>query len=109
MDWYRWPNQADAQAALDSVNDSPLLPHVGRNAATGKPMPHKTQTTKWCESITEFIDGKWGFPRITTAWLDEINLPQDERDNWVAFYLTSKGGTIDEFDPAWFPEPEDEG
>jgi len=67
MEWYRWPVQAAAQAALDFINNHPALPHVGVNAKTGEPQPDKCKTAKWCDAVTECADGKFGFPRVTES------------------------------------------
>lgn len=106
MEWYRWNNLEDAQEALDYINNRPELPHVGRNAATGEISPDKCQTIKWCDSVTECTDGKFGFPRISETWLDELGVDETTRDQFITYFVTNKdGGVIEEFDPEWIANP----
>jgi hypothetical protein len=108
-EWYRWDNETDAQAALDYLNNHPALPHVGVNAKTGQPEPDKCQTTKWCDAVTACTDGKFGFPRVTTTWLDVLGISEEDRTAFLTAFVTSKpGGVVEEFDPAWIPVVEDE-
>jgi len=102
-EWYRWDTLAEAQACLNYVNNHPKLPVVGVNAATKKPAPDKQQTTQWASEVIECNDGKFGFPRVTTAWLDSLGITQEERDTFLATF----NPTIEEFDPAWIPAAEE--
>jgi len=103
MQWYRWDTLEEAQACLDYLNNRPELPIVGKNAKTGKPEYNKTKTTKWCDSVTQCLDGKFGFPRITEAWLDTLNISMEERQQ----FLTIFHPIIEEFDINWMPNQED--
>ena len=104
-EYYIW-DEADlaiAQAALDSINNNERLPITGKNAKTGKLEPNKQKTIKWANEVQVFVNGTVGFPRITTEWLDRMNVPAEERQA----FLDTFNPTIAEFDPAWLP-PEEE-
>jgi hypothetical protein len=103
LDWYRWSTIEDAQSALDYLNNHPALPHVGRNAGTGELATDKCVTNKWCPMVTECTDGKYGFPRVSEAWLDALEIQEEHRQAFLDVYVTGKGGVIEEFDPAWLP------
>jgi hypothetical protein len=102
--WYRWDSLETAQACLDYLNNRPELPLVGKNAKTGKSEPNKTKTTKWCDSVTECTDGKFGFPKIPASFLDYLGIDEAERQQ----FLDTFQPTIEEFDSAWIPEVEEE-
>jgi hypothetical protein len=104
MEWYRFDTVEAAQACLDAVNNHPKLPHVGRNALSGKLQPDKCQTTKWCDSVTECLDGKFGFPRVTEKWLDILEVSEEDRQA----FLDAFNPSIEEYDPAWIPAREEE-
>jgi hypothetical protein len=105
-EWYRWPEQAPAQAALDYINNHPSLPHVGM--CKGKPAPDKQMTTKWADELTECTDGWWGFPRVSNAWLDRINVSPTERTQFLNHFVLGQEGAVQEFDPDWIPEAEED-
>jgi hypothetical protein len=104
QEWYRWDTLEAAQACLNYLNNHPALPHVGRNAKTGLPAPDKCKTTKWCNEVTECTDGKFGFPRVTTQWLDALEISMEDRQA----FLDNFQPTIEEFDSAWIPVVEEE-
>jgi hypothetical protein len=103
MEWYRWNNEVDAQAALDFLNNHPSLPHVGKNAKTGELEPDKCKTTKWCNEVIACTDGKFGFQRVSIKWLDILEIPEEDRTAFVTAFVTDKGGEVESYDEAWIP------
>jgi hypothetical protein len=103
MEWYRWDNLGMAQACLDTVNGDTRLPLTGHNSKTGEiALDDKCKTTKWCESVTECTDGKFGFPRVPQTWLDLLGVTAEES----AMFIAGFSPDIEEFDPAWIPDEE---
>jgi len=100
-DWYRWNTVEEAEACLNYLNSHDKLPIVGVNANSKEPAPEKQQTQKWAEAVTPCADGKFGFPRVTNKWLDDLNIPQSERD----LFMTTFNPTIEPFDESWIPAP----
>lgn len=99
----------DAQTALDLIDlkcrqavatFNPLaIDEVGvipRNAATGQLTTNSTRTTTWA-TIQETIDGKFVFPLITTAVNPVVFAEVDFLEGMVGY-------SIEEYNPAWFPQ-----
>ena len=108
IEWYRFPSthETECQAALDAANANPIFPIKGK--VNGQEAPDENaKTTCWCASITECTDGKWGFPRIPASKLDFHGVPQEDRDAYLAAYVTGAGGAIETYDPAWIPAEEE--
>lgn len=84
-DFYLWPTQAQAQAALDNINAHPAFPIQGVNAATGAPVPGSL-TTCWADSVVLTADGRWGFPRIPSEFLDRMGISEANRAAWLAAF-----------------------
>lgn len=105
-EYYRWTeaNLAVAEAALDALNNNQRLPLVGRNAKTGQLEPNKQKTTKWANEVQVFTDGMVGFPRMPESLLDSLGVSAEERQAFLDGY----NPTIEEFDPAWIPEVEED-
>jgi len=99
-EYYLWPTQAQADAALANINAHPAFPIQGRNAATGELADN--WTTCWCETTHETADGRWGFPRIPTAILDAWGISESDRAAWLAAFAPEVVA-----DPV-FPQPAQE-
>ena len=56
---YLFTNEVKARQAEARLRELHGMPIVGRNAATGKPAPDKTQTVRWSEPLQRDLDGKW--------------------------------------------------
>jgi len=75
--------EPEAQAALDEINNSPAwFPIVG--LVNGVPAPENCQTTRWCESLSETLDGRFVFPCIPMERLTALGVSQEEIGQWVA-------------------------
>ena len=98
-EYYVWNTEAEAQAALDFINNSGWFPIIGRNAKTGELQPDKQKTTKWADSVQERLDGKWCFPRIEEVRLDALGIPPETRQG----FLDAFQPTIEEYQSEWFP------
>ena len=86
QEYYTWAKsyKSKAQAMLDTINNHDQLPMVG--TCNGKPAPEKQQTTSWCSKLTEWVDGRFGFPRIPAATLDKMGVSQEARDAMLEAY-----------------------
>ena len=101
VELYIWTDRTKAQAALDYINNHECLPHVGTNAATGEPAPEKQNTIRWSD-LVELTDGRFGFKRISEAWLDTLGIDEAGRQA----YLGTFNPTIELLDLDLMPEPE---
>ncbi len=104
MEWYRWSTLEEAEACLNYINGCGFFPHVGSSAKTGVAQPTKCKTTKWCDSVTECLDGKFGFQVMSQKFLDHMGIGSDEAK---AEFIATFSPTIEEYDPAWFPVDEE--
>lgn len=102
MEYYVWDTEAQAQAALDFINNSGWFPIVSKNAYTGLPAYDKQKTVKWADAPLQRLDNKWCFQRIPAVRMDALNVPADDRQA----FLDAFQPTIEEYDPAWFPVEE---
>lgn len=96
MQFYRG-TQTNVQAFIDAVNGNPIFPIV---------KPNGYRMEKWCDDAQLCIDGKYCCPKIPTKILDNFNVPQEERDNVIANYVTNKL-TEEEYNNSWFSEEEE--
>jgi len=103
IEYYVWDTEAQAQAALDYINNSGWFPIVGRNAKTGELQPDKQKTTCWAEEVLERVDGKWCFPRIPESRLNALGVSKEDRQA----FLNAFQPTIQVFHISWFPAPEE--
>jgi hypothetical protein len=105
MEWYRWNSLETAQACLNVINGDTRLPLTGNNSKTGEmALDDKCKTTKWCESVVECTDGKFGFPRVTQVWLDLLGVTAEES----AIFLATFNPDVEAFDSAWIPSRDEE-
>jgi hypothetical protein len=100
-EWYRWENKEDAEAALNFINNHPSLPHIGINLKTNLPDPDSCKTEKWRSEVVECKDGKFGFLRIASIWLDILEISMEDRVDFLTNYVYGKGGAIEEFNDSW--------
>lgn len=100
MEYYVFATQAEADACVAAINGTNWFPIVGNRA--GVPDPSACQTTKWCDGPTEMLSGEWAVPRIPTSRMDYLEVPQAERDAFLAVY----GQDIRDLGVADFPAPE---
>ena len=98
-EYYVWNTEAEAQAALDFINESDWFPIVGRNAKTNVLQPNKQHTTCWADKVVERVDGKWCFSRITEKILNILNISAEERQQ----FLDGFAPVIEEYQDGWFP------
>lgn len=84
MEFYVFSDQAGAQACIDYINSTPWFPIVG--AVNGVPAPDKQMTTCWCDTPRELVSGEWVVPRIPTSKLDALEVPQEDRDAFLAAF-----------------------
>jgi len=99
-EWYRWSDKETAEACLSYLNNHPRLPYESKNHATGKIIP----TTKWANEVVECTDGKFGFPRVTSDWIEKLGISSTD----VSVFAIRFEPTIETYDPAWIPPSEAE-
>jgi len=102
-DYYVWTNAVVATNSLNAINAAGWFPITGRNAKTGKLAPNKAKTTKWADEVMTTADGKFVYPRIPTAIMEALGVPEVERKGWWDAFKPD----VETYDPNWFP-PEDE-
>ena len=83
-EYYIWQTKEQADAALQNINGHQSFPIQGRNAATGELV--NNWTTCWCANSVEFLDGKWGFPRIPSVFLDAMGIDEQQRNAWLVAF-----------------------
>ena len=83
LEWYMWNNKATADAALAAVNSNPAFPVLIPDLATGE---RTVSVSDWCSATRATTDGRWGFPRIPAALLDEWNISQESREAWLTIF-----------------------
>ena len=101
--YYVFADGATGTNALNGINNSGWFPIEGHNAKTGAPAPDKAATVRWTDTVQERLDGKWVFPRIPTALMDAMNVPEAEREAWWNTYLPD----VEMYQTNWFPEVEE--
>ena len=101
-EYYVFATEAEADACLNYINSTPWFPIVGK--VNGVPAPEKQNTTKWADSPQEMTSGEWAIPRIEEARLDALEVPQEDRDAFMAAF----GQDIRTLGPDDFPAPPEE-
>jgi len=101
-EYYVFATQAAGDACVAAINGTAWFPIVGK--VQGVSAPDNQQTIKWCDGPVEMLSGEWAVPRIPTARLDALEVPQAERDAFLAAF----GQDIRELTPADFPTPPEE-
>jgi len=98
-EYYVFATEAEAQACVDYINNTPWFPIAGK--VNGKPAPESNaKTTKWCNSGTELANGEWAVPRIPESRLDTLEVPQEDRQAFLdAFGQDIRTLTSDDFPP----------
>jgi len=104
--YYVWESNQEglANAALNYINNSGLLPLIGSNSS-GVPQPDKQKTMRWTDEVLEIIDGRFCFERIPEKTLDYMGVPVSNRVAYLEAFQPSiemYGGTN------WFPATESE-
>jgi len=84
MEYYVFATEAQAIACIAAINGTSWFPIVGY--CNGVPAPQNQQTTKWCDAPAEMTTGEWAVPRIPTSRLNDIGVPQADRDAFLAVY-----------------------
>jgi hypothetical protein len=85
MEYYIFATEAGATACLDYINATPWFPLAGK--VNGQPAPDANQkTTKWADTPQEMVSGEWCVPRVPESRLDHINVPQGDRDAFIAAF-----------------------
>jgi hypothetical protein len=88
MDFYTFDTEEKANECLNFINNSEWFPITPKEGKTG--------TEKWAQSITRFIDGRYGVLRIPEARLLTINVPKTNSDYFLLLYgqnIQSKQGS----------------
>lgn len=102
MEYYVYATEPDANAAIAAINGSGWFPVVGNK--NGVPNPSAQKTVAWVDAATEMLSGEWAVPRIPEDRLDYLDVPQQDRDNFLAAY----GQDIRDLTSEDFPAPPDE-
>lgn len=83
-EFYCFPDQTAAQACVDAINASGWFPIIGNK--NGVPNPSAQHTVAWVDGPTQMLSGEWSIPRIPTAQLDFLGVPQAQRDSFIAMF-----------------------
>jgi hypothetical protein len=103
MEYYIFATEAGAVACLNYINSTPWFPLAGQ--VKGQPAPEANQkTTKWADAPQEMVSGEWAVPRIPESRLNYLEVPQADRDNFIAAF----GQDIRQLTSADFPVIEEE-
>ena len=101
IEYYVWDTEAEAQAALDYINNSGWFPIASRNVQTGE-VDANILTTCWLSEVSQRLDSKWCFKRVPAARMDALGVPQEDRDA----FLSTFNPTIEVWQDGWFPTEE---
>lgn len=104
MEYYVFSTQAAAQACIDYINGTPWFPIVGRVVGTGEQAPDAQKTEKWADAPQELLSGEFAVSRIPEGRLDELEVPQAARDQFLAAF----GQDIRDLQSSDFVQPEPE-
>lgn len=84
MEHYVFQTELEAQGCIDYINATPWFPIVGLKQ--GQESPSSQTTTAWCESPVELTTDEWAVPRISESRLDYLEVPQANRDAFIAAF-----------------------
>jgi hypothetical protein len=86
QEYYVFATKPEAEACMTAINGTSWFPITGNKK--GVPNPTATKTTKWSgtRSLKELASGGWAVPRVPTSKLDLVEVPQAERDAFLAVY-----------------------
>ncbi len=87
---------------LDTINAMPWFPITG--VRNGKPDPDAQKTVRWADRPVQRLDGKWVFPRIPEARLDQFGVSQQLRQQILNLFKP----VIEERQPGQFANPAEE-
>lgn len=82
-EWYLWNTKVEADAALADINGNPAFPVLVPDPATWE---NTVSVASWCSKPRQTQDGRWGFPRIPVALLDDWNISTESREAWLATF-----------------------
>jgi len=99
-EYYVWNTKKEADDALQFINSSGWFSAIGKNQKTGNQNPDKQKTTAWVKKSKKRYDDKYCFPLIPSQLLNELGIPETERNYFMSFY----NPTIEVWDSSWFPE-----
>lgn len=93
MDHYVFQTESEANACVSAINGTDWFPI---DSVRGD-----ANTTAWAKSPREMLSGEWAVPRIPESRLDDLSVPQEDRDNFIAAF----GQDIRDIDGFSFPQP----
>jgi len=96
--YYVWDTEAEAVAALASINASSVFPIPSKK--NGVVVPEEVKTMSWSDTPRQRLDGKYCFERIPANMLEHFGISQEDADSWV----TAFNPAVEVYDETWFEE-----
>jgi hypothetical protein len=84
MEYYIFATRVESDNCLTYINNTSWFPIMG--TVQGRPAPLSQHTTSWAKESLEMVSGEWAVPRIPTARLDYLEVPQEDRDAFMTFF-----------------------
>jgi hypothetical protein len=98
-EYYIFKTEEQAINCINFISGSEWFPIIGDKLGT--PNPSAQKTVRWVSKPREMASGEWAVSRIPQSRLDELGVPQENRDAFMAAF----GQDIRALDIEDFPPP----